>query len=60
MDENIDIEEPDGVSVLTLRSLRSTDGGVYECTVFNIYGRATASALIRVIRKYTPFDFGSL
>lgn len=52
---NLDITEPDGVSLLTIRSFDEEYGGTYMCSVFNVYGRMSKSAFVRLISKFLSF-----
>ena len=46
---NIDITEPNGVSLLTIHSLDRLHVGRYTCLVFNVYGRRSSTAFVRQI-----------
>lgn len=46
---NLDITEPNGVSVLTVLKLDHYHVGDYTCMVFNQHGRRASTAYIRLI-----------
>jgi len=50
---NIDITEPNGVSVLTLLKLDPYHVGEYKCVVYNKHGTKSSTAQVRQIGKFS-------
>lgn len=50
---NLDITEPNGVSVLTIINLDQKHVGGYTCMVFNQHGRMSSTAHVRLIGRLT-------
>lgn len=49
---NIDITEPNGVSVLTILKLDPYHVGDYKCAVYNRDGTSSSSSRVRQIGKF--------